>query len=634
MNYLSVENLAKSYGEKVLFNNISFGVEKGQKVALVAKNGAGKTSLLKILIGADIADKGKAAFNQQIRVGFMEQTPVFPDGLTVLQYVFQSESPLFQAVKNYELSLENYQHKGGEKEIVALEKATQRMEELKAWDFETKVKKILSTFLIHDLSQQVQKLSGGQQKRISLARVLIEEPDFLILDEPTNHLDLDMIEWLEEYLMKANLTLLLVTHDRYFLDRICDEILELDGGILYRHKGNYSYYIEQKAIREENEARSIDKAKNLMRREWEWVRKMPKARGTKAKYRMDAFEEIKEKATSGKKEDALQLNIKMSRLGGKILEVSHLNKKFDNQIIVKDFSYVFKRKERIGIVGKNGVGKTSFLEMVTGKLEADSGKIDTGETVVYGYYTQQGMNLSNDKRVIEVIKDIAEFIPMAGGETLSASQLLQRFQFSPEQQYSYISTLSGGEKRRLYLLTILMKNPNFLILDEPTNDLDLMTLNTLEDFLEGFGGCLIIVSHDRYFMDKLTDHLFIFEGDGIISDFNGHYSDFREMLEVKELEKKNEEKLKSAKEKEFTQSNSSSDKKKKLSYKEQKEFDSIQQDIANLEKEKESLSLKLSNGLVTDYKEIQKISESIQQIDNQIENKMLRWMELEEKVNS
>ncbi|MDW8287842.1 MAG: ABC-F family ATP-binding cassette domain-containing protein, partial [Flammeovirgaceae bacterium] len=600
----------------------------GEKIALVARNGAGKTTLLNIITQKETADKGKVAINQQIKVGFLTQMPFFPSDVTVGQYIFQSESTLFQVVKEYEVALANYQQTNRQEDLERLEKATQKMQETDAWNLEAKVKKVLSIFGIEHLNTLVTQLSGGQQKRLALAKVLIEEPDFLILDEPTNHLDLDMIEWLEEYLMKSQLTLLLVTHDRYFLDRVCQEILELENQTIYRHKGNYSYYIEQKAIREEIEAKNVEKAKTLMRKELEWVRRMPKARGTKAKYRLDAFEELKEKATSAKKEEKLQLSVKTSRLGGKILELKHITKKFGEKYIVKDFSYAFKRKEKIGIVGKNGVGKTTFLKLLTEMIPLDAGSIEKGETVVFGYYQQEGIQLAEDKRVIEVVKEIAEFIPMAGGETLSASQLLQRFLFSPEQQYAYVSTLSGGERRRLYLLTILVKNPNFLILDEPTNDLDLLTLSVLEDFLERFEGCLLVVSHDRYFMDKLVDHLLIFEGDGKIVDFNGKYTEYRQMVE--EAEKKEVQRIKAAQPSPAKPHHLPE--KKKLSYHEQKEYESIQKEIESLEKEKQRLIEALSAGSTNDYQEIKTLSERIQHIDVTLEEKMLRWIELDEKL--
>ncbi|PWJ42025.1 ABC-F family ATP-binding cassette domain-containing protein [Sediminitomix flava] len=631
MNYLSVENLTKYYGEFPMFENISFGLEEGQKCALVAKNGSGKTTLLNILIGKDMPDSGEVAFNQNISIGYLEQDPKFEEGQTVIDFIFQSDLPKVKALKEYQhiVGLEDYSEEGLKK----LEKATHQMEELKAWDFEARVRQVLSTFNIHDVSLKVDRLSGGQKKRVALARILIEEPNFLILDEPTNHLDLDMIEWLEEYLTRSRMTLLLVTHDRYFLDRICNEIIELSDGTIYKHRGNYSYYIENKAQREAQQAAEVDKAKNLMRKELDWVRRMPKARGTKAKYRMDAFKDLKKKAHSGKKEEKLEMSVQMNRMGKKILEIENLNKAFDDKKILEDFNYVFKRKERVGIVGKNGVGKSTFLNIVMGLESADSGELVKGETIVYGYFSQSGMQISDDKRVIDVIKEIADVIPVAGGRTLTASQFLNTFLFPPEQQYSYVSTLSGGEKRRLYLLTILMKNPNFLILDEPTNDLDLMTLSVLEDFLETFDGCLIVVSHDRYFMDKLVDHLFIFEGEGQVKDFNGKYSDYRDFLDEQEREKKRLEKeaKKVEQDKEQKQKKPQA---KKLSYKERKEYEALEAEIETLETEKEEINEKLGSGEITDHEELVKLSERVGELMELIDEKMMRWMELDEIANA
>lgn len=628
MNYLSVENLTKSYGDKVLFENISFGLEQGQKVALVAKNGAGKSSLLRILMGKDTPDNGSVALNNNCRIAFLEQMPEFTEEQTVIDFVLRADMPVLQVVRQYEEALDRQTTDHSPAAMKALEQAIARMDEMKAWDVESRVKQVLYSLNIKDLHQRLSEMSGGQQKRVALSRVLIEEPDLLIMDEPTNHLDLDMIEWLENYLVRSKLTLLLVTHDRYFLDRICDEILELEDGGLYRHKGNYSYYIEKKAEREQTEAAEVSKAKNLMRKELDWVRRMPKARGTKAKYRMDAFEDLKDKASSGKKEQDLELSVRMSRLGKKILEVSHLQKKYGEQVIVSDFSYVFKRMERVGIVGKNGVGKSTFLNMLTGKEQPDAGTIDVGETIVYGYYTQDGIQLQDDKRVIDVVKDIAEYMTMGDGSKISASQLLQRFLFTPEQQYAYVSTLSGGEKRRLYLLTILVKNPNFLILDEPTNDLDLVTLSTLEDFLDEFQGVLIIVSHDRYFMDKLVDHLFVFEGDGLIRDFNGKYSDYRVFAD--EQESLNRQAQKVEQRKEEAPVKAPSEAKKKLSFKERKEYETLEKEIQQLEEEKDRLTEQLNSGTVTDHTQLAEIGSRIGLLIEQIDEKMMRWMELDE----
>ncbi|MEH0154928.1 ABC-F family ATP-binding cassette domain-containing protein [Limibacter armeniacum] len=629
MNFLSAENISKSYGDKKLFENISFGLEQGQKVALVAKNGSGKTTLLDIITGKDTPDTGSVAVNNNINVAYLSQDPTFNESETVLEHVLKSDSPILRTVRRYEEVLDRQLTDTSGKALKDLEKVTAEMEELKAWDAEARIKQILGVLKIENLHQKIKELSGGQRKRIAMAKVLIDEPDLLIMDEPTNHLDLDMIEWLEQYLVRAKLSLLLVTHDRYFLDRICDEILELSDGTMYRHKGNYSYYIEKKAERESMEAASVDKAKNLMRKELDWVRRMPKARGTKAKYRMDAFDDLKEKATSGKREDKLQLSVKMSRMGKKIMELKNLDKSYGDKKILDDFNYIFKRKERIGIVGKNGVGKSTFLNILTGKDSLDKGEIEYGETVVFGYYSQQGIELTEDKRVIDVVKDVAEVIPMADGNNLTASQLLQRFNFPPEQQYAYVSTLSGGERKRLYLCEVLMDNPNFLILDEPTNDLDLQTLSILEDFLEEFPGCLLVVTHDRYFMDKLVDHLFVFEGEGKVTDFNGKYTDYRDIQEEKEAEEKRLEKERKKQEKEEKPVAPKAEQKRKRSYKEQKEYEQLETDIEQLEAEKEELNNKL-NGSVTDHAELMQISQKIGEIIDLIDEKMMRWLELDE----
>jgi ATP-binding cassette subfamily F protein uup len=607
---------------KTLFENISFSVDKGQKIALVAKNGTGKSSLLKILVGGDTADSGTVYLRKEITTSILEQEPALDNEATILESVFHNDTPVMKATRLYEEALEHPENAN------LMQQAFEAMEQTGAWDFEAKVKTVLSQLQIHHLDSKIKTLSGGQKKRVALAKVLIEEPDFLIMDEPTNHLDLDMIEWLEEYLDRANMTLLMVTHDRYFLENVCNVILELDKGILYRHKGNYSYYLEKKAAREENEKSNLVKTKNLFRSELEWIRKQPRARGTKAKSRVDAFQEIKQKASKNLEEEKLQINIDSKRIGGKILELHHLKKSFGDKKIINDFSYKFKDKERIGIVGRNGAGKTTFLHMLTGKAEPDGGKIVKGETVHIGYYTQDGMKLKDDKRVIEVLKDIAEFIPLKGGKTLSASQLLETFLFEPESQYTFVSKLSGGEKRRLYLLTILISNPNFLILDEPTNDLDVLTLQVLEDFLDDFPGCVLIVSHDRYFMDRLTQHLFVFEGDGVISDFNGTYTEYRIIQELKAAEKYNtpkENKLKEEKPKPVTSE------KRKLSYKEQREFEQLEKEIPELESKKAQLTETLSSGKLNSD-EFQKTANNLGYVVSQLEAKELRWLELSELV--
>ena len=630
MNILSVENVSKSYGTKVLFKNISFGLDQGQKIGLLARNGAGKSSLLKILTGNDISDSGNVVMRNGISVAFLGQEPLFDKNSSVLEAALSGSNPSIIAVKEYEYALEQCEKDPTEKNSDLLTNAIEKIDELNAWDYESKVKQILSKLQITNLLQPVSTLSGGQLKRVALSKVLIDDPDFLILDEPTNHLDVEMIEWLEEYLISKDTTLLLVTHDRYFLDRICDEILELENGQLYRYKGNFSYFMEKKAEREFNEGREVDKAQNLMRKELEWIRKMPKARTTKSKSRIDAFYDLEEKATGRKVQTEMELNVKMSRIGGKIIELKKVYKSFGDVAIVKGFDYTFKTGERIGIVGKNGIGKSTFLNMLMGLEQPDSGKINVGESVVFGYYSQKGLELKEDKRVMEVVKDIADVIPLSDGSKVNASQFLQLFKFPPDIQYTYVSKLSGGEKRRLYLLTVLMKNPNFLILDEPTNDLDLLTLGILEDFLSNFKGCLVIVSHDRYFMDKLVDHLFIFEGDGIISDFNGSYNDYRDKMieqekEIKRAIPKKEAPVVVAKVEQTT------DKKEKLTFKEKFEHDALQKEIPELEEEKKLLEKKLESN-IEDHQELTNCTKRIGELIQLIDEKSLRWLELSEKI--
>jgi len=620
MNLLSVENLSKSYGDKPLFEKISFGIEQGQRVALVARNGSGKTTLLKILNKKDIADEGIVTFRNDIRVSFLDQEPVFDMQLSVYDALFFSENEQQKAVKAYELAILNNDAK-------KIEETMLLMDSLNAWDYEAKVKQILYKLNISWLDQKISSLSGGQLKRLALARVLIEEPQLLIMDEPTNHLDLEMIEWLENYFTRNDTTLLVVTHDRYFLDNVCTDILEMENKKLYRYKGNFEYFIEKKAEREFNEAQELDKAKNLYRRELEWVRKMPKARGTKSKSRVDAFNQLEDKISGKRKIDELTLNVKMSRIGGKILELKKVYKSYGENVILKGFDYTFRTGERIGIVGKNGIGKSTLLNIIAGLENADSGKINLGETIVLGYYSQKGLQLKEDKRVIEVVKDIAEVIPLADGSKLSASQFLQLFQFSPEMQYTFVSKLSGGEKKRLYLLTILIKNPNFLILDEPTNDLDLLTLSTLEEFLVSFKGCLIIVSHDRYFMDKLVEHLFVFEGNGVVNGFSGNYSEYREKLKIDEKEQKGEQNKKEEV-KEIIKENN---KREKLSFKEKYEYENLQSEIEGLENKKEEI-ISLLNTDSTNHEELSRLTKELDTISKLIDEKSFRWLELSERV--
>ncbi|MBL0281696.1 MAG: ABC-F family ATP-binding cassette domain-containing protein [Bacteroidetes bacterium] len=632
MNYLTVEGLSKIYDTKVLFNGISFSINRGQKVALVARNGAGKSTLLRIIMGKDIADSGKVQVHKSITTGYLEQEPALNENLSIIDNVLSSDAPAIKAIKAYEQALLDQEHDYNDITAAALERAHEQMAVLNAWDYELRIKQILFQLKITDLEQKVSTLSGGQKKRIALSKLLIEEPDFVIMDEPTNHLDIGMVEWLEEYLSLRNMTLLLVTHDRYFLDRVCTEIIEMADGQIFQYKGNYSLYVEKKAHRDMVEAAELDKVKNTYRRELEWVRRMPKARTTKSKSRLDAFEDIAAKATAKKKEDQLVLDVKMTRMGGKILEMVKVSKNFGDLKIVDQFTYLFKQYDKVGIVGKNGVGKTTFLNLIMELEKPSAGKITTGETIIYGYYSQEGMLIKEDKRVIEVVKDIAEFIPLADGSKLSASQLLTRFQFEPETQYTYVSKLSGGEKRRLYLMTILIKNPNFLILDEPTNDLDILTLSILEEFLADFKGCLLIVSHDRYFMDRLVDHLFVFEGDGVIKDFPGNYSDWRVYQEAMKAEKQEEQKQLNKKEiveeKKIVEVKPVVEK-RKMSFKEKREFEMLENEIAELEIKKADLEKQLLDSGLS-HEALFEISAQLTTTMSAIDEKSMRWLELSE----
>lgn len=633
MNYLSVEGLSKTFGSKLLFNKINFGINHGQRVALVARNGAGKSTLLKIIMGKEIPDEGTVTLRKDISLAYLDQQPQFIETSSIADAIYQTNNPVLTAVKNYELAIAAYEQDSGPANEKKLELASAEMENLNAWDHDARVKEVLSRLNINYPERKISSLSGGQKKRLALATLLINTPDLLILDEPTNHLDIEMIEWLENYLVSNNMTLLLVTHDRYFLDAVCSEIIEIDNGKLYHYAGDFQYYVEKKAEREQIESSEIDKAKNLYKRELEWIRKMPRARTVKSKSRIDAFDDIKEKAFSKRKEEKITLDVKMSRLGSKIIELTKVHKKYGEQKIVDDFSYVFKTGEKIGIIGKNGVGKTTLIKMITGVEQVDSGKIQTGDTIIFGHYSQDGIKLPEDKRVIEVIKDIADYIPLSDGSTLSAAQILQRFMFPPDVQYSFVSKLSGGEKRRLYLLTVLMKNPNFLILDEPTNDLDLMTMNTLEDFLLGFKGCVLIVTHDRFFMDKLVDHLFVFEGDGVIRDFPGHYTDYREKLAE---EKKADKNLPKEIEKPIivetpTLAPQPEKPKRQLSFKEKHEFEQLEKELPKLEAEKKSLDEKLAIGS-SNSNDIMQWSTRIGIVIQEIEEKTMRWLELSELI--
>ncbi|MEJ6735829.1 MAG: ABC-F family ATP-binding cassette domain-containing protein [Flavobacteriales bacterium] len=621
MNYLSVENLTKSFGIRMLFDDITFGIEKGQKVAFIAKNGTGKSTFLNILAGKEGYDSGNVVFRKGVKVGILSQMPEFNESLTISKVLFDSESDQIKAILAYEKAIENPDD--NDKMQVAFE----QMDVLNAWDYEVRIKQVLGQLNIHNLEQKVSELSGGQKKRIALAQVLIDEPDFIILDEPTNHLDIEMIEWLEGYLTKENMTILMVTHDRYFLERVCNEIIELDDETLYKYKGNYSYYLEKKQEREEVFEANVDKAQNLYKKELEWMRRQPKARGTKAKSREDAFHVTKEVAHQKKDKSKVAIEINMSRLGSKILEIHHAEKAFGDLNILDNFNYVFKQRERVGIVGKNGVGKTTFLDIVLGKQALDSGTIEHGETVVFGYYTQKGMKFNGNKKVIETIKDIAEVIPLAKGKVLTAAQLLERFLFPKHMHYNQVDKLSGGEKRRLYLLTILITNPNFLILDEPTNDLDIVTLNVLEDFLVEFQGCLIIVTHDRYFMDKLVDHLFVFEGDGKIKDFLGNYNDYR--LNYKEKEDKGGKEKVAKKEVKVVSEVPKVAQTKKLSYKEKLEFEQLEKDLETLEVKKGKLA-DLLNQNTQDHEELMKTTKELGNVTTELDDKTDRWLTLSE----
>jgi len=617
MNYLSVENLTKSFGDRVLFDNLTFGIEKGQKVAFIAKNGTGKSTFLSILYGTEGYDSGEVAFRKGIKTGFLHQSPDFNQDLTINETLFKDDSEILKAIKEYEAASADYE------DTERMNKAFEAMESFNAWDYEARIKQVLGKLNIHDLTQKISELSGGQQKRVSLAQVLIEDPDFVILDEPTNHLDIEMIEWLEKFLANDSRTILMVTHDRYFLERVCNEIIELDNKQLYKYKGNYAYFLQKKQEREEVQGANIDKAKNLYRKELEWMRRMPKARATKAKSREDAFYETKDKAHQKIDNSQVELEINMSRIGGKIIEMHHVRKSFDDHKIIEDFSYTFKKRERVGIVGKNGTGKSTFLNLITGKDEVTGGKISIGETIVFGYYSQMGMKIKENQKMIDVIRDIAEFIPLKSGKKLGASSLLERFLFPKSQHYTQVSKLSGGEKKRLYLCTILMKNPNFLILDEPTNDLDIVTLNVLENFLIDFPGCLVIVTHDRYFMDKLVDHLFILEGDGVIKDFNGKYTDYQNYLEEKtELERVDKEASKTKKVVEKKEEET----KTKLSYKEKLEFEELEKEMSDLENKKAALTDKINANSPED--DINQIMIEFGEISKLINEKTERWMEL------
>ena len=617
--YLQVENLTKSFGDLVLFNGISFGIAEGQRIGLIAKNGSGKTTLLNILAGKEGYDEGKITFRRDLRVGYLEQSPKYPEELTVLEACFYHGNSTVELIKEYERCMETPGNPGMDELLV-------RMEHEKAWDYERRAKQILSQLKIRDFSQKIGHLSGGQLKRVALANILITEPDLLILDEPTNHLDLEMIVWLEGYLSRGNKTLLMVTHDRYFLDRVCNIILELDNKTIYTYRGNYEYYIEKRQERVNATMAEIARANNLYRRELEWMRRMPQARGHKARYREDAFYELEARAKQRIEERQMRLKSKNVYIGSKIFECQYVSKAWsEEKVILKDFYYNFSRFEKMGIIGNNGSGKSTFIKLLLGIIQPDSGKFDIGDTVRFGYFSQEGLKFNEEQRVIDVISEIADFIDYGGGKHITASQLLQHFLFTPEQQYDYVYKLSGGERRKLYLCTILMRNPNFLVLDEPTNDLDIPTLQVLEEYLQDFPGCVIIVSHDRYFMDKIVDHLLVFQGNGVIQDFPGNYTQYREWsaLKPKELKEKNQPLEKKDRKVQDVSV------RKKMTFKEKREFEQLEKDIAALEKEQKIIEEELCSGKLT-IDELTEKSKRLPVLKDELDEKSMRWLELSE----
>lgn len=624
ISYLQVDKLTKSFGDLVLFEDITFGVAQGQKIGLIAKNGTGKTTLLNIIAGKEGYDSGEVVFRKDLRVGYLEQAPSYPEDLTVLEACFFSENETVRTIAEYEAAISREDHSG-------LERILERMDALKAWDYEQRAKQILGKLNIHRLDQKVGELSGGQLKRVALANVLITEPELIILDEPTNHLDLEMTEWLEEYLGRANISILMVTHDRYFLDRVCSEILEIDNKQIYFYKGNYSYYLEKREERIAAMNAEVDRASNLLRKELDWMRRQPQARGTKAKFRIDAFYELEKKAKQRREAGTVELGVKSSYIGSKIFEASHVCKRFGDLKITDNFNYVFARYEKMGIVGNNGTGKSTFIKMLMGEVAPDSGHFDVGETVRFGYYSQEGLKFDEQMKVIDVVRAIAEYVDLGNGEKLGVSQFLNHFLFTPDKQYNYVYKLSGGEKRRLYLCTVLMRNPNFLVLDEPTNDLDIVTLNVLEEYLRQFKGCLIVVSHDRYFMDKVVDHLLVFHGNADIQDFPGSYTQYREWREAKEQLEREAQALEAAKRPDENKKGNRPvrEEKRKLSFKERKEYESLESEIEAMENEKAELEQAMSSGTLSNEELLQK-SERISWLINAIDEKSTRWLELSE----
>lgn len=626
-SYLQVEGLTRRVGDRVLFENLSLGIAEGQRVGLIAKNGTGKTTLLNILCGLDSYDEGSVVFKRDLRVGYLQQSPVYPPDLTIMEACFWHGNSVTSLIKEYEQCMQTPGNPG-------LEELLDRMDQEKAWDYESRAKQILSKLKIFDFDQKIRHLSGGQLKRVALANILITEPDLLILDEPTNHLDLDMIEWLEKYLSRSSLTLLMVTHDRYFLDRVCTEIFELDNEQIYTYKGSYSYYLEKRQERIDAMNAEIARANNLYRTELDWMRRMPCARGHKARYRQEAFYELEKVAKRRMNEKSVSLEVKSSYIGSKIFEAEYISKSFGpDKVILKDFFYTFSRYEKMGIVGNNGTGKSTFIKMLLGEVKPDSGRIVVGETVQFGYYSQEGLQFDDQMKVIDVVRNVAEYVDLGGGRHLSAMQFLQHFMFSPKQQQSYVYKLSGGEKRRLHLCTVLMRNPNFLILDEPTNDLDIVTLQILEEYLQNFKGCVIVVSHDRYFMDKVVDHLLVFNGQGDVKDFPGNYSQYREWKDEQDQLKREEEKQQREKEaKEAPKpaaARNQNTEKKRLTYKEKLEFAQLEKDIAALEEEKKQIEEALCDGTIS-VEEITALSKRLPELNDELDEKSMRWLELSE----
>lgn len=655
MTYLSTENLSKNYGIKTLFEGLTFGISRGDKTALVAPNGTGKSTLLRILAGQETPDEGRVMVQNNVRLGFLEQEPQLDPSLTINEFIARGNAETVRIVHQFEKAVRDQAENFTPETQRAYEKAAAAMDTANAWDYEQRMKQILGKLNLHDLDQPIASLSGGERKRVALAFILLDEPDLLILDEPTNHLDVDMIEWLEAYLKQSGTTLLMVTHDRYFLDRVCNHILELDQGKLYHHKGNYAFFLEKRAERQEIEQTEIAKAGQLMKKELEWLRRQPKARGTKAKSRIDRFYETREKATGKREEADLRLEVDMKRMGGQVLELQDVSKRFGNVVILDRFEYAFNQGERIGIIGRNGVGKSTFINILTGEEPPDSGQVHRGKTIEFGHYRQQGLQLDESKRVIEVLKEIGEVIELANGNQISASRFLEHFMFPPKMQYMPVSKLSGGEKRRLGLLLVLMKNPNFLILDEPTNDLDLLTMNKLEEFLKDFGGCLILISHDRYFMDKLVDHYFIFEGDGVVRDHHGTYREYRQQLKEQEASEKEAKRAENggAQSGKGSQSKPGKNRKKEgsskkgnsdggagaaageetvaLSREERKEYQQLENDIARLEEEKAQLERELGEDELERH-ELKEKSARYGKVSEEIEQKTRRWIDLADRA--